>query len=134
VLQQRRESTLFRLLASRFRNPLVILLVAASVIAALTGDVRSCAVITAMIVFSVLLDSVQEHRAGQAAERLRQSVAVRVTARRATSRILPDPRSHGRRLPDRSGCRETGVLKLARAGMSVPSNGLHGPARIAALG
>jgi len=71
VLQQRRESTLFRLLASRFRNPLVILLVAASAIAALTGDVRSCAVITAMIVFSVLLDSVQEHRAGQAAERLR---------------------------------------------------------------
>ncbi len=87
VLQPRRENTLLRLLASRFRNPLVILLVAASVIAGLTGDVRSCAVITAMIMFSVLLDSIQEHRAGEAAERLRQSVAVRVTALRNSAPV-----------------------------------------------
>jgi P-type Mg2+ transporter len=80
VLRTHHERTLLRLLLSRFRNPLVILLVGASVVAAFTGDVGSCAVITTIVLLSVTLDSVQEHRAGRAAERLRESVAVRVTA------------------------------------------------------
>src|SRR5690348_3225094 len=80
VLRTHAEQTLVRLFLSRFKNPLVLLLVAASAVAAFTGDVGSCAVITTIVLLSVTLDSVQEHRAGRAAERLRQSVAVRVTA------------------------------------------------------
>jgi Mg2+-importing ATPase len=64
---------------SRFRNPLVLLLLAASVISGLTGDVASFFIITAMVVMSVTLDFAQEHRAGRAAERLKASVAVRAT-------------------------------------------------------
>lgn len=67
---------------SRFRNPLVLILLGASTISAFTGDVTGCVVISVMVLMSVLLDFVQEHRAGQAALRLQQSVAVRVTVLR----------------------------------------------------
>ena len=63
---------------ARFRNPLVIILLVASIVLALTGDVASFSIIFAIILMSVTLDFVQEHRAGEAAERLRQSVAVQV--------------------------------------------------------
>ncbi|MFN7085609.1 MAG: magnesium-translocating P-type ATPase [Burkholderiales bacterium] len=70
----------------RFRNPLVIVLLAASAVAAATGEVASFVIIGTVILISVTLDFVQEYRAGQAAERLRQSVAVRATVIRGGSR------------------------------------------------
>ena len=82
VLRVGRKRTLLRLFLSRFRSPLVILLVVASGISALTGDAVSSTVIVGMVFLSVTLDAVQEYRAGQAAERLRQSVAVRVSVLR----------------------------------------------------
>jgi P-type Mg2+ transporter len=78
ALRTHTEGTLLGLFLSRFRNPLVLLLVMASAVAAFTGDAGSCAMITTIVLLSVTLDSVQEHRAGRAAERLRRSVAVRV--------------------------------------------------------
>ena len=62
---------------SRFKNPLVVLLLVASAISALTGEIANFAIISAIVLFSVTLDFVQEHRAGKAAEGLRQSVSVR---------------------------------------------------------
>ena len=56
---RRRYSFLLKVL-SRFRNPLVLILLAAAAISALTGDVPSLVIISAMVLFSVLLDSVQE--------------------------------------------------------------------------
>ena len=80
VLRATRRQTFLLLALSRFKNPLVILLIVASGISALTGELTSAVIIITMALLSVMLDSVQEHRAGQAAERLRQSVAVRVSA------------------------------------------------------
>jgi Mg2+-importing ATPase len=82
VLRAGKRQTFLLLLLSRFRNPLVLLLIAASAVSAMTGDFTSSAIVIAMAILSVMLDSVQEHRAGQAAERLKQSVAVRVSALR----------------------------------------------------
>ena len=82
VLRAGRRQTFLLLLLSRFRNPLVLLLIAASVISALTGDLTSSAIVIAMAILSVMLDSVQEYRAGQAAERLKLSVAVQVSVLR----------------------------------------------------
>ncbi|HKA53454.1 MAG TPA: HAD-IC family P-type ATPase, partial [Candidatus Binatia bacterium] len=78
---QRRRALLLEFL-SRFRNPLVILLLAASGVSALSGEVTSFFIISLIVLMSVSLDFVQEHRAGQAAERLKQSVAVRVAVLR----------------------------------------------------
>ncbi|MGD9775270.1 magnesium-translocating P-type ATPase [Diaphorobacter sp.] len=76
-LKPRRQNLLLQLLA-RFRNPLVLILLAASSISAATGDATSAAVIVVMVLLSVVLDFVQEHRAGQAAEKLALQVALKV--------------------------------------------------------
>ena len=76
-LKARRQSALLRFL-SRFRNPLVLILLAASAISAATGDVTSATVVAVMVLLSVILDFVQEHRAGQAAEKLATQVALKV--------------------------------------------------------
>jgi Mg2+-importing ATPase len=67
---------------SKFRNPLVIILLLASALSALTGDVASFVIIATIVLISVTLDFVQEYRAGAAADRLRQSVAVRAKVQR----------------------------------------------------
>ncbi len=67
---------------ARFKNPLVIILLIASAVSAFTGDVTSFLIISSIVVMSVTLDFIQEHRAGKAAEELRRSVAIRVQALR----------------------------------------------------
>ena len=62
---------------SRFRNPLVIVLLAAAVISALTGDLTSLIIISTIVLISAGLDTVQEYRAEEAAEHLKLSVALK---------------------------------------------------------
>jgi P-type Mg2+ transporter len=112
VLAVGRRQTLLRLFFSRFRNPLVILLLVASAISALTGDVASSVIVVVMALLSVTLDAVQEYRAGQAAERLRQSVAVRVSA-------LRDGEAHDVPVSDLV----PGDVVLLAAGDLVPADG-----------
>ncbi|MBI4740594.1 MAG: magnesium-translocating P-type ATPase [Betaproteobacteria bacterium] len=61
----------------RFKNPLVLILLAASTVSALTGEITSFVIIACIVLLSVTLDFVQEYRANAAAEKLRQSVSVR---------------------------------------------------------
>ncbi|HXI54837.1 MAG TPA: cation-transporting P-type ATPase, partial [Polyangia bacterium] len=77
----RRLSVLLELLL-RFKNPLILLLLGAAAIAGFSGDGRSSSVILVMVILSVVLDFVQEHRAGRAAERLRRSAHVKTTVLR----------------------------------------------------
>lgn len=84
VLEPGRQRLLWQLLA-RFRNPLVLLLLAASVISALTGDDTSASVVALIVLMSVVLDFAQERRAGVAADKLAHQVALRV-------RVLRDGR------------------------------------------
>lgn len=67
---------------TRFRNPLVLILLLASAISVAVGEISNFVTITLMVVMSVTLDFVQEHRANQAAEKLRESVALRATVLR----------------------------------------------------
>ncbi len=67
---------------SHFQNPLVLVLLAASGISALTGDVTGALIIGVIVVMSVTLDFVQAYRAGRAAERLALQVAVLATVLR----------------------------------------------------
>ena len=96
VLRPHRERAVALQFLSRFGNPLIILLLAAATISAFTGDVASFVIIALVVVLSVTLDFVQEYRAGQAAERLKQSVAIRATVLRGglqvettTEQIVP---------------------------------------------
>ncbi|WP_136524628.1 magnesium-translocating P-type ATPase [Geomonas ferrireducens] len=71
------KKALFLQFISKFKNPLVIILLTASALSAFTGDATSFIIIGIIVLVSVTLDFVQEYRAGQAADRLRQSVTVR---------------------------------------------------------
>jgi P-type Mg2+ transporter len=82
ILRPRGQRRLIWEFLARFRNPLVLILLTASGISALTGEVTSFCIISGIVLLSVTLDFVQEHRAGQAAERLQQSVAVRASVLR----------------------------------------------------
>jgi Mg2+-importing ATPase len=108
---QRRYSLLLKIL-SRFRNPLVLILLVAAAISALTGDVASFAIISVMVLFSVLLDSIQEYRAEQAAEQLKVSVALK-------EQVLRD----GGEITIRADHLVPGDVVLLAAGDLVPADG-----------
>ena len=65
-----------RAIAARLASPLVAILLAASAVSALTGDVASFAIILAMVLLGVAIDFVQEHRAGNATEALLARVQI----------------------------------------------------------
>ncbi len=97
---------------SRFRNPLVIVLLVASGVSALTGDATDFFIISVIVLCSITLDFVQEHRANRASERLRHAVAVRATVLRG-----------GRKQEVPLASIVPGDLVLLSAGALVPADG-----------
>jgi len=77
-----RSNSLWWQFFAKFKNPLVLVLLCASFVSALTGEVVNCIIISSMVVMSVTLDFFQEYKANAAAEKLRQSVSVRTTVLR----------------------------------------------------
>ena len=61
---------------AHFKNPLVLVLLVASSISALTGDLTGALIIGLIVLMSVTLDFVQAYRAGRAADQLALKVAV----------------------------------------------------------
>lgn len=82
VLQARGGNGLAIQYLRHFKNPLVLILLAASLISAFTGEITGFAIIWIIVLLSVTLDFYQEYRASQAAERLKQSVEVSTTVMR----------------------------------------------------
>jgi P-type Mg2+ transporter len=78
-----KRSPLWLQFLSRFRNPLVIILLVASGLSAATGDVASFLIVATIVMLSMTIDFVQEVRAQNAVEALRRSVAVQATVRRS---------------------------------------------------
>ncbi len=81
-IQEEKHIALILQFLSKFKNPLVIILLTASALSAFTGDAASFYIIAIIILTSITLDFVQEYRAGVAVERLRKSVAVSVNVLR----------------------------------------------------
>ncbi|MBX9622029.1 MAG: magnesium-translocating P-type ATPase [Alphaproteobacteria bacterium] len=76
ISEHQKRNLLFQFL-SRFRSPLVILLVLASIFSFFVGQIQDASIILTIVMFSVLIDFFQEYRAGKAAEKLRKSVALK---------------------------------------------------------
>jgi P-type Mg2+ transporter len=81
-----KRSPLWLQFLARFSNPLIIILLIASAVSAATGDVASFVIIFCIVMLSIIFDFVQEVRAQNAVEALRQSVAVLATVRRDGTR------------------------------------------------
>ena len=84
-LKRPSEKALMLQFLNHFKNPLVVVLLAACVVSALTGDATGALIIAAIVVMSVALDFVQTYRAGKVADRLALQVAV-------TALVLRDER------------------------------------------
>ena len=81
VVESPRTRLLVRI-GKRFAEPLIAILLIAAVIAGATGDLASFLIILVVVCLSTTLDVVQEHRAAQAAEALKRSVAIHADVRR----------------------------------------------------
>jgi len=69
-------------IARRLLEPLCLILLVAAIVSALTGDTVGGAIIVAILVLSIGLDTFQEGRAARAADLLRRSVALKAEVRR----------------------------------------------------
>lgn len=112
ITASRRRSLAIEFL-SRFRNPLVLLLLVASAISFLTGDATSSYVISTIVFLSVTLDFAQEYRAERAIEKLRESVSCTATLLRDGVAV---------ELPLRDVV--PGDVALLRAGDIIPADGV----------
>ena len=81
-LQPARQRAVLLQFLAHLRNPLVLVLLAASALSALTGDTTGAVIIALIVLMSVTLDFVQEYRAGQSAEQLALKVALTATVLR----------------------------------------------------
>ena len=72
----------FRQLLSFLANPLVIILLVASIVTGILGEYFNAALIATMVLLSVALNFVQTYRSQRAAERLRAKVAPTASALR----------------------------------------------------
>jgi len=97
---------------SRFRNPLVLILLVAGAISAVTGDLASFVIISTIVLISAALDTLQEYRAEQAAEHLKVEVALK-------EQVLRD----GREVTVPSRDLVPGDVVLLAAGDLVPADG-----------
>jgi Mg2+-importing ATPase len=79
---QVRESGLIVAVGRRLLEPMCLVLIAAAIVSAATGDAPSAVIILVILGVSVALDTVQEGSAKRAAEALRQSVALKAEVKR----------------------------------------------------
>jgi Mg2+-importing ATPase len=112
LLGRRRRLSLPLKFLRRFANPLVLILLAAAGVAALTGDLASFVIIAVIVLISAVLDTAQEFRAEEAAEHLRASIGL-------TEQVLRDGREVT--LPTRELV--PGDVVLLAAGDLVPADG-----------
>lgn len=71
ALQEGKRKSALRVFAEQFADLLVIILIAAAIISAITGDIESMAVIIAVIVLNAILGTVQHQKAEKSLESLK---------------------------------------------------------------
>jgi len=81
-IESARRKSLLTAFIERFSNPLVLVLLFAAAVSAGTGDVASFVIIAAIVMMSVILDVTHERQALNAAESLREQVALSAKALR----------------------------------------------------
>jgi Ca2+-transporting ATPase len=110
-LAQKRRTSAVELFLSQFRNTLVIILIVATVLSALLGEVVDAAIIAAIVLFCAALGFIQEYRAEQALDALKRMLAPTVRVLRGEVEV---------RIPSRELV--PGDIMLLDAGDRVPAD------------
>ena len=77
-----KRTSFFGAIARRLLEPLSLILLAAGIVSAVTGDTIGGSIIVMILAFSIGLDTIQEGHAVKAAEVLRRSVALKAEVKR----------------------------------------------------
>lgn len=112
VKKQKKTSPL-SLFLNQLKNPIILILLAATGISAATGDVIYSLIIVAIILTSLILSFIQEFRAGNALEKLRNMIQIKST-------VLRD----GKSVDIPSDSIVPGDIVLLSAGSLIPADGL----------
>lgn len=59
-----------------FENPLILILLGAAILTGIVGEIKNCIIIIVMILFSVVLNFVQEHKSNKAAEKIVKKISL----------------------------------------------------------
>jgi len=81
IVKKKKVSPLIKFL-SYFNNPLILILIFAAIVSAITGSFRNSLIILIMVFLSAILNSYQEHKSSRAAEKIAKKLAVRATVLR----------------------------------------------------
>ena len=112
--------TILRELVGRSINPLNLLLLVLATASYFLGDQRAAIVIAVMVVLSISLGFIQEHRSNKAADALRRMVLTKATVRRAVAASGPAPEPEHTEVPiDRL---VPGDIVLLSAGDMIPAD------------
>jgi len=80
---RRREMAIFRQFLRQLKNPLIIILLIASVLSIFLGELIDALIIIVIVILSVFIDFFQEYRAGRAVELLKEKISTTATVIRA---------------------------------------------------
>ena len=111
-LKEEAKTSPFILFINQFKNTLIIILIVATVLSALIGDLLDAGIILAIVVFCALLGFLQEYRAERALEALKKMLTPTITALRG-----------GRDLEIPSKELVPGDIVLLEAGDKIPADG-----------
>jgi P-type Ca2+ transporter type 2C len=111
-LKEEAKTSPFILFINQFKNTLIIILIVATVLSALIGDLLDAGIILAIVVFCALLGFLQEYRAERALEALKKMLTPTITALRG-----------GRDLEIPSKELVPGDVILLEAGDKIPADG-----------
>jgi Mg2+-importing ATPase len=113
TLREHRQHTITRLFLDRFRSPLLLILIFASLIAVVLRDWLDALIVIGIVFISAILSTLQEYRASNAIEKLRRRISAKTTVLRdAKTSVI------------RSEEVVPGDIVLFSAGSLVPADGL----------
>lgn len=111
-IQEKKKIGIVRKLFSYFCDPMIVILLVATLISLATGQLRGAIVIISMVLLSVVLNFYQERKSDLAAEKISSRLAMIVRVRRAGKEIEID-----------SKLVVPGDLVILRAGDIIPADG-----------
>ncbi|NPV77091.1 MAG: HAD-IC family P-type ATPase [Anaerolineae bacterium] len=90
ILPERKPPTLLDIILHQFKSPLIYILIAASVIALLTGDLKDAIFILVVILLNATIGAIQEWQAEQSAHALQQMLKIQARVRRSGHQFYLD--------------------------------------------
>jgi Mg2+-importing ATPase len=82
VLVKEKKASLLKEFLSKFKSPLIVLLMAAGILSALFGERTNAVIIAIMVLLSAVVDFIEEHQAGRATKKLLETIKTTAIVRR----------------------------------------------------